>query len=378
MVTLLHSDYKLSTIFRNLAAYFVNIAMEKLKIGITQGDFNGVGYEIILKVISDARLLEICTPVIYGSSKLAAFYKKLLNLNEAEFITIPDAEQAPHNRFGIVDVTTDNITPVPGTESYLAGAEAVKALRRAVTDLKEGKIDALVTAPFDKATVQADDFHFPGHTEFLESELEGKSLMMMCSDKMRVALVTIHEPVKDVAEKITEERVFNTIKAMNKALIEDFALHYPRIAVLALNPHAGDNGLLGREEKEIIIPAIERTRQEKIQVFGPYATDGFFGSGSYTKFDGIVAMYHDQGLTPFKLLTGTQGVNYTAGLDKIRTSPDHGTAYDIAGKGVADETSLRNAIYMAIDIYHHRHHEAEATANPLVITQRENRRQKPE
>lgn len=339
----------------------------KIKVGITHGDINGIGYEIILKALGNPSMLELCTPVVYGSAKIAAFYRKSLALPEMKPFQIESADDARADQVNIINVVPEDTPVNPGHATEAAGHAAFAALRRASDDLREGRIDVLVTAPIDKHSIHGDEFNFPGHTEFLEAELgQGrKAMMIMCSDKLRVALVTIHDAISEIAPKITKEAIVERLITFNRSLVEDFGIHGPRIAVLSLNPHAGDNGVIGTEDTEIIAPAIADANKKKILAFGPYPADGFFGSGSYRKFDGVLAMYHDQGLIPFKLLCAENGVNFTAGLPVVRTSPDHGTAYDIAGQGVADEQSLREAIYSAIDIYRNRIREAEATRHPL-------------
>lgn len=340
----------------------------KIKVGITHGDINGIGYEIILKTLEDSRIAEICTPVVYGSAKIAATYRKMMELPEVKLAQIENASQADGDHNYIINVVGENVTPEPGKCTPAAGAAALAALDRAVADLKDGDIDVLVTCPISKDAIHSDEFAFTGHTEYLQARLsegQDKAMMIMAGEDLRVALVTIHDALADVAAKVTKETVTDSIMKFNSSLIADFGIHSPRIAVLALNPHAGDNGVIGAEDKEIIAPAIAEAYKRHVFAFGPYPADGFFGNGAYKKFDGILAMYHDQGLIPFKLLMGERGVNYTAGLPAVRTSPDHGTAFDIAGKGEADPQSLREAIYMALDIYRNRHREALANANPL-------------
>lgn len=339
-----------------------------IKIGITHGDTNGVGYEVILKALDDPRMVELCTPVIYGSAKIANYYRKAAGLQQMPLNQIQSADNARHSQINIVNVVDESVKIEPGNPTAEAGKAALEALKVAVADLRDGKIDALVTAPIDKKTIQSDEFAFPGHTEFLEASLAAdgeKALMILASDRLRVALVTIHTPIAQVAQAITTENVESKIKAFNSALDKDFGINHPRIAVLALNPHAGEEGLLGSEEANQIKPAIENARNAKINCFGPYSADGFFGSGMWKKFDGVLAMYHDQGLAPFKTIAMDAGVNITSGLQFIRTSPDHGTAFDIAGKGVASEESMRTAIYAAIDIFRARRSHATAHRNPL-------------
>lgn len=341
----------------------------RLRVGITHGDFNGVGYEVILKMLDDPRILELCTPVVYGSAKIAAYYRKGLELAfNIPFNQIQQASQARTDAVNIVNVIGQEAHIAPGESTPEAGEAAFIALERAVADLKEETIDVLLTAPINKANIQSDTFRFAGHTEYLASACGdgAEPLMILFNDRIRVALVTTHLPLAKIAEAITEDAIVAKLQLFNQSLTADFAIVKPRIAVLSLNPHAGDGGLLGAEEKEIIAPAIERARNQlKIHAFGPYPADGFFGNGLYTKFDGVLAMYHDQGLAPFKTLAMESGVNFTAGLPYVRTSPDHGTGYDIAGKGVASEASMRAALYAAIDIFRSRRTHNEMTASPL-------------
>ena len=341
---------------------------KKIRVGITQGDTNGIGYEVILKALADPMVLELFTPVVYGSSKVAAFHRKACGLQPVQFNSINNAIQARDGVCNMVELNLDDLKVELGVASEAAGRAAFTSLECAVADLRNGAIDVLVTAPIDKNNIQSDTFHFPGHTEYLESSIGdgASSLMVLFNDRMRVALVTTHLPVSQIASAITKEKIISKIEVLNQSLKQDFAIEYPRIAVLALNPHSGDHGLLGNEEKEIITPAIEEAYNEKkICCVGPYAADGFFGNGSYTKFDGVLAMYHDQGLAPFKTLDMDSGVNFTAGLPFVRTSPDQGTGYDNAGKGVASPASMLAAIYAAIDIYRNRTTYAEIHANPL-------------
>ena len=342
----------------------------KFKIGITQGDTNGIGWEIILKALADPRMTELFTPVVYGSPKAAAYYRNTVAEIEAfSFNPVASAAEARRGKANLVACgeTTDI---APGKPTPEAGRAAVEALCAAMRDLKAGHLDALVTAPFDKETVQADDFRYTGHTEYLAAELEGEAMMILCSDVLRVGLVTKHIPVSEIARNITKERIVRDLDTLRRALIEDFGIVEPRIAVMALNPHAGDGGLLGREEQKIIRPAIVEAFSKGVLAFGPFAADGLFAGGGYAKYDGILAMYHDQGLAPFKSLS-PDGVNFTAGLSAVRTSPDHGTAFDIAGKDKADPQSMRNAIYAAIDIAEHRRAWAEWTRNPLQRAERD-------
>ncbi|MDE5709357.1 MAG: 4-hydroxythreonine-4-phosphate dehydrogenase PdxA [Alistipes sp.] len=347
----------------------------RLKIGIAQGDPNGIGWEIILKALADARMTELCTPIIYGSPKAADYYRKTIaDAEETQFNPIVSAHEARRGKVNLVACgETEQITPGKATPE--AGRAAVEALRRAVAELKEGHLDALVTAPFDKETVQSDDFRYTGHTEYLGAELEGEPLMIMCSDILRIGLVTKHIPVSAISRNITKEKIVKNLETMRRTLIADFGIVEPRIAVMALNPHAGDGGLLGTEEEEIIRPAIAEAYEKGILAFGPFAADGLFAGDGYTRYDGILAMYHDQGLAPFKSLS-PDGVNFTAGLAAVRTSPDHGTAFDIAGQGKADAQSMRNAIYMATDLVEKRRAWARWTSDPLPRAERERERER--
>ena len=342
----------------------------KFKIGITQGDTNGIGWEIILKALADPRMTELFTPVVYGSPKAAAYYRNTVAEIEAfSFNPVASAAEARRGKANLV-ACGETADIAPGKPTPEAGRAAVEALCAAMRDLKAGHLDALVTAPFDKETVQADDFRYTGHTEYLAAELEGEAMMILCSDVLRVGLVTKHIPVSEIARNITKERIVRDLDTLRRALIEDFGIVEPRIAVMALNPHAGDGGLLGREEQEIIRPAIVEAFSKGVLAFGPFAADGLFAGGGYAKYDGILAMYHDQGLAPFKTLT-PDGVNYTAGLYEVRTSPDHGVAYDIAGRDKADPQSMRNAIYAALDIVENRRRWAAMSADPLQHFERD-------
>ena len=315
-------------------------------------------------------MTELFTPVVYGSPKAAAYYRNTVAEIEAfSFNPVASAAEARRGKANLV-ACGETADIAPGKPTPEAGRAAVEALCAAMRDLKAGHLDALVTAPFDKETVQADDFRYTGHTEYLAAELEGEAMMILCSDVLRVGLVTKHIPVSEIARNITKERIVRDLNTLRRALIEDFGIVEPRIAVMALNPHAGDGGLLGREEQEIIRPAIVEAFSKGVLAFGPFAADGLFAGGGYAKYDGILAMYHDQGLAPFKSLS-PDGVNFTAGLSAVRTSPDHGTAFDIAGKDKADPQSMRNAIYAAIDIAEHRRAWAEWTRNPLQRAERD-------
>ena len=343
-----------------------------LKIGITQGDPNGIGWEVILKTISNPLLTELCTPILYGSEEAMNFYRKTIQeLDSFEVVKVKSAAEAREGKVNLVEC--GSMQPTPGKPTTEAGAAAVEALKRATEELKSGELDAVVTAPFDKETVQSDQFRYTGHTEFFGAELEGEPMMIMCSERLRVGLVTKHLPIAEIPRHITREKILSDLRTLKKSLKEDFGVVEPRIAVLALNPHAGDGGLLGSEEQEIIRPAINEAYEEGILAFGPFAADGLFASGSYTKYDGVLAMYHDQGLAPFKPLS-PDGVNLTAGLSEVRTSPDHGTAFDIAGQDAADAQSMRNALYTAIDVVRNRREWEEWSANPLPKAERERTR----
>lgn len=327
------------------------IMENKITIGITHGDINGIGYEIILKALEDSRMLDLCIPVVYGSPKVAAFYRKITGSN-LTFNLITTAENANDKHVNMVNCCDDEIKVEMSQSTKMAGEAAFAALEKAVSDLKNGTIDALVTAPINKHNIQSANFHFPGHTEYLEEAFgqKGDALMMLISGNLRIAVATGHVPISKVAENLSTESILQKLRIFNKSLQSDFGIRRPRLAVLGLNPHAGDECLLGNEENEIIKPAITAALEEGIICNGPLPSDGFFGSDSYKKYDGILAMYHDQGLIPFKLIAMDSGVNFTAGLDIVRTSPDHGTAYDITGQNKASENSLRQAIYSAIDI----------------------------
>lgn len=337
-----------------------------IRVAITHGDTNGIGYEVILKTFAEPEILELCTPIIYGSPKAAAYHSKALGI-DSNFSIISKAEDAQNGRVNMLTTFDGDVKIEMGQPSKEAGEAALKALDRAMTDFRNGLYDVLVTAPINKNNIHSEAFNFPGHTEYIETSLgDGKkALMILMNDSLRVALVTTHLPIRDVPKAITKEVIIEKATIFHDSLRRDFNIQKPRIAVLSLNPHAGDGGVLGSEEQTIITPAIEELADKDIQAFGPYAADGFFGSGAYIRFDGVLAMYHDQGLAPFKTLALENGVNYTAGLPIVRTSPDHGTAYDIAGKGVADEQSFRQAIYTAIDIYRNRIRYDEPLENPL-------------
>lgn len=336
-----------------------------LRVGITHGDTNGVGYEIILKAFAEPALAEICTPIVYGSAKAAVYHRKGLEL-ETNYRVVNAADEAEEGHLNLVNCFDEEVKISFGQVSAEAGHAAFLALERAVEDLREGRIDVLVTAPICKQAIQSADFRFPGHTEYLSDRLGGDAPLMILTNRlMRVALATTHVPHSRVAGMLSAELVAGKITQLHRSLCRDFLLSAPRIAVLGLNPHNGDGGTLGSEEQDIIVPAVAAAAEKGIACFGPYPADGFFGSGMYAHFDAILAMYHDQGLAPFKALSMDDGVNFTAGLSVVRTSPDHGTAFDIAGRGEASENSLRQAIYTAIDIYRNRKTFDEACASPL-------------
>jgi 4-hydroxythreonine-4-phosphate dehydrogenase len=339
---------------------------KEILVGISQGDINGIGYEVIIKTLMDSLITDICIPVVYGSPKVAAYHRKALNINNFSFNNVRSPEEAHHKRANMINCLDDNAHVELGKSTTHGGEAALISLEKAVSDLKDGKIDVLVTAPIDKHNVQSEAFHFTGHTEYLKSRFGADEvLMFMISENIRIGVATGHVPLREVADLITVENLCKKIRLMNQSLVLDFGFRRPKIAVLGLNPHAGDNSLLGKEEEGIIIPAIEKAKQEGILAFGPFPSDGLFGAGSFIKFEGILAMYHDQGLIPFKTLAFDTGVNFTAGLPVIRTSPVHGTAFSIAGKGIASENSFRQAIYLACDIYRNRQMYSEISRNPL-------------
>lgn len=338
------------------------------KIGLTIGDVNGIGPEIIIKTFCDSRMLQVCTPIIYGSASVLNYYKKELDEKSFIFHPISDIKSIDNRKLNLVSVLDENTRIEPGVPSLEAGRQALISLQRASEDLLEGKLDAIVTAPIDKHTIQSEDFKFPGQTEYFSSISGGKiSLMLLICNEMKIGTITGHLPLHEVKFALTTSLIVDKAKVLNESIIKDFLISIPKIAILALNPHAGDNGLLGNEEKEIIIPAIEKLKNSGIFAFGPFPADGFFGSKHYKNFDAVLCMYHDQALIPFKMLGFEDGVNYTAGLSFVRTSPDHGTAYDIAGKNLANESSYRNAIYKACDILKNRRITQEINEKPLVM-----------
>jgi len=339
--------------------------MNKLKIGISIGDINGIGLEVILKTVANEKILDRCTPVIYGSSKVVSYHKNIVEV-DFPFHSTRSAQHTKDDRVNIVNCWTDNVNITLGKPTDTSGEYAFKSLEYGVKELKFGLIDALVTAPINKHAMKMANFPFPGHTEYLTQEMGmSESLMLMVSETLKVGLVTNHLPISVVADSITKELASKKIHILNETLIRDFGLERPMIGVLGLNPHAGDDGVIGDEEERIIRPAVIEAKKGGMMVMGPYAADGMFGSGQFKKFDAILAMYHDQGLVPFKALSFGSGVNYTAGLPHVRTSPDHGTAYDIAGQNQADPASFREALFLAMDIARNRIHFAEMHANPL-------------
>jgi len=341
--------------------------MDQIKVGITQGDINGIGYEIIIKTLIDNRINDFCVPIVYGSAKVAAYHRKALNIENFSLNIIRDAEKAHTKKSNVINCSDDSIRVELGKSSTDAGKAALTALDCAVKDLKEGKIDVLVTGPINKDNIQSEEFDFPGHTEYLTQHFgqNKETLMLMVSDLMKVGVVTGHIPLKQVPEVLSQDLILRKLRVMDKTLLQDFKIRKPKIAVFGLNPHASDGGLMGDEENNIIIPAIQRAKDEDIMAFGPYPADGFFGSDNIKKFDGILAMYHDQGLAPFKAISFDEGINFTAGLDIVRTSPDHGTAYELAGQGMASPKSFRNALFLALDVYRNRKEFQELSSNPL-------------
>lgn len=340
---------------------------KKIKIGISIGDINGIGMEVIIKTFTDSRMLDFCTPIVYGSAKLAAVHRKELEINDFSFHKIKSISEANPKKANLIDCWTEDVDVLFGRSTPDGGKYALISLECASKDLFDGNIDALVTAPINKENIQSETFDFPGHTEYLTEKFEGNSLMLMVSENLKIGVATNHIPISEVASSLTADSIFSKLKILKNSLVKDFSCTNPRIAVLGLNPHAGDSGLLGKEEAEIITPAINNAKSIGINTFGPYSADGFFGSANYRKFDAILAMYHDQGLIPFKSLSFGEGVNFTAGLNVIRTSPDHGVAYAIAGKNSASESSFRAAIYIACDIYKNRIIDEEINKDRLKV-----------
>ncbi len=342
----------------------------KIVVGITQGDINGISYEVIIKTLSDNRVNDFCIPVVYGSPKVAAYHRKAINFENFNFNQIKDISEINAKRSNIINCMDDNVRVELGKSTEFGGEGSRNALEAAITDLKNGDIDVLLTSPINKQNVKSANFDFPGHTEFLANAFgSNEVLMLLVSDLMRVGVVTGHIPIAEVPKSITKELIMDKLRILNKSLIEDFGIRKPRIAVLGLNPHAGDGGVLGKEEQETIIPAINQANDEGILALGPYPSDGFFGSENFMRFDAILAMYHDQGLAPFKALSFDNGVNFTAGLPIVRTSPAHGTAFEIAGQGIASDSSFRNALFLALEVFKNRQTYAELTKDPLKVTE---------
>lgn len=340
---------------------------EKIKVGISIGDLNGIGSEIVIKTFEDPRMLDFCTPVIFANTKLMSFFKNQFG-SQLKFQGIPDASQAIDGKVNVVNVWKENVEIDFGKEDKKIGEYAFKSLEASVEALKENQIDVLVTAPINKSTIQSENFNFPGHTDYLASKLEGESLMFMIAPEglgLKVGLLTDHVAVKDIAGTIDPELIERKTKIISQTLQQDFGIRKPKIAVLGINPHSGDNGVIGKEDEEILKPTIKKMNEQGLLIYGPYSADSFFGSQNYKNFDAIIAAYHDQGLVPFKTLAFGQGVNFTAGLEKIRTSPDHGTAYEIAGKGKADHKSFQEAVFLALKIFKKRKEYDELVENPL-------------
>lgn len=350
---------------------------DNIIVGISVGDINGIGMEVIIKSLNDNRIFENLTVVVYGSNRVASYYKKTLRFNHFKFSIIDNIENLKLNKPNLINVWNEEVKINMGESTETGGKYAFKSLEAATKDLASGKIDVLVTAPINKQNIQSDKFNFSGHTEYLTNYANSdNSLMFMIDDNLRIGVATNHISLKDVSATISKELIVSKIKLMDLSLKKDFKIIKPKIAVLGLNPHAGDSGLLGDEEENVIIPALEKLSEEGIFVYGPYAADGIFGSENYNKFDAILAMYHDQGLVPFKTLSKGNGVNFTAGLPIVRTSPDHGTAFNIAGKGMASEKSFRKAIFTAVDIFKNRVLYKEINSNPLVVDNRNKRNYK--
>jgi 4-hydroxythreonine-4-phosphate dehydrogenase len=346
--------------------------MSRLRIGITHGDINGISYEVILKTLSDSRLINNITPIIYGSPKVLAYYRKAFN-NNSQTMTINYPEEARPKNINIINCNSEDVRVEMGLSTEMAGLAAYQALEKAVQDLKDNKIDLIVTAPINKKNIQAAGFNFLGHTEFFAKEFNSKNhLMILMNDVIKIGVVTEHIPISQVPSTLSKELILEKINTLNESLKSDFLIRKPRIAVLSLNPHCGDDGLIGDEEKNIIIPAIKEAKTQDVLAFGPYPADGFFGAALYRNFDAVLAMYHDQGLAPFKVIAFEDGVNYTAGLPIVRTSPAHGTAYDITGKNIASEQSFRSALYTAIDIYNNRNFQQELEEGKLIVDELEN------
>ena len=337
---------------------------ENIIVGVSIGDMNGIGPEVVLKTFEDTRMLELCTPVIFANAKIVSFLKKSYHLNC--FIQgIDKLDQIVAGKINVLNVWREGVNLEAGKLNDIIGKYAIKSFQAATTALKNNQIDVLVTAPINKYNIQTDDYTFAGHTDYLNEQLEGDALMFMIHEDIKVGLITDHVPISELAKHINSKLIEKKITTINQSLKADFKINKPKIAVLGLNPHSGDNGVIGKEDDQIIKPSLEKIFKSGIQVFGPFPADSFFGSNQYKNYDAVVAMYHDQGLIPFKTLSFGEGVNFTAGLNKIRTSPDHGTGFDIAGKNKANEGSFREAVYSAVDIYKNRKEYKELTSNPL-------------
>lgn len=340
---------------------------ENIIVGISIGDLNGIGSEVVLKTFEDNRMLELCTPVIFANVKIMSYLKKVYELT-MNFHGIDSLDQLVVGKINVLNVWKEPVNIEFGKNDNEVGKFALKSFFAATKALKEDKVDVLLTAPINKYNIQSDEFKFPGHTDYLAKEFNENALMFMIHENLRVGLLTDHVPVNDVAKHLNEELISKKVKIVNDTLKQDFRIERPKIAVLGLNPHAGDNGVIGKEDEDIIKPALKKIYDSGIMVFGPYSADSFFGSNQYKQYDAVLAVYHDQGLIPFKTMSFGSGVNYTAGLSKIRTSPDHGTAFDIAGKNKANESSFREALYLAIDVYNKRNEYKELTNNPLIAS----------
>ena len=339
---------------------------DKIIVGISVGDINGIGIEIILKTFEDKRMLEFCTPVLFASTKLISYHKKNLKMHNS-IHGINSIDKIAHGKINLMNTWKEEVKIQIGQTTEIGGEFAYKSLEAATDALKNNKVDLLLTAPISKENIQSDNFNFPGHTEYLEDNLEGESLMILMTDEMRIGLITGHIPISEIATTITPELIKQKVNVMYQSLKQDFGINKPKIAVLGLNPHCGDNGIIGKEDDEIIRPTINEIKETGKLVFGPYAADGFFGSKTYKQFDGILAMYHDQGLAPFKALSFGNGVNFTAGLNKVRTSPDHGTGFDIAGKNKANPSSFKEALFASLQIFKNRNQYKELTKNSLKV-----------
>ena len=346
---------------------------ENIIVGISIGDLNGIGGEIILKTFEDDRMLEFCTPVVFASAKTMVFIKNHFN-SEIKFHSINKIDELALGKFNVFNCWNEPVKIEFGKQDNKIGEYAIKSLQKATEALKNNEIDVLVTAPINKQNIQSETFKFPGHTDYLAQELEGDSLMFMVTDNLRVGLLTDHVPVKDVATHINPELIEKKVNTVYNSLKKDFNIQKPKIAILGINPHTGDNGVIGSEDDDVLRPTLQKIKKSGKLVFGPYAADSFFGSNNYKNFDAIIASYHDQGLIPFKTLSFGQGVNFTAGLNKVRTSPDHGTAYEISGKGLADENSFKEAVFSAIKIYKNRSDYEFLTSNPLKKSSQKERR----